>query len=456
MGKALRMYKSLLDTPHLMSHSAFDAVCTYLQERKENKTADIGEDDAIQHKSAEYYADTGVGIINIEGALTYKATGLEMLCGGASYTSIIDQQRQLIDEGASVIVLNIDSGGGEAYAMMDTGRHLRKMADDNDVTLLAYVDGTAASAAYGLASAAHEIILHPDAESGSVGVVVRLMNDSKMLEKEGIERSFVYAGDNKIPFAANGEFRKEFIEDIQNKVDALYTKFVSYVAEMRSLSTEAVRATKASVFDAETSVKLGLGDKVMNHESFCTYLADVVEGKKKGNNTMLSGLFKRSQKAEAQAVDVVETKGAEMAETTLEVKLDASAIQAELSALTAQFEEMKTVLEAAEAARTTLEASLKEKDAILAEMVKQKQEAVVADRKAKLCDAVGTEQATSLFEVTKDMSDEQFSVILASVTSAVEKEAESNSFKEKGFSAEADVVEKSALQKQIDQKYPVK
>lgn len=65
-----------------------------------------------------------------------------------------------------------------------------------------------ASAAFGLSVAAHEIIANPDAELGSVGVVVKLRNMNKAMNNAGVEDTYIYAGDSKIPFKEDGSFRK--------------------------------------------------------------------------------------------------------------------------------------------------------------------------------------------------------------------------------------------------------
>ena len=56
----------------------------------------------------------------------------------------------------------------------------------------------------GLGAAAHEIIANPESEAGSIGVVISLQNNNKQLEKEGIERTFITAGSEKVPFEEDG------------------------------------------------------------------------------------------------------------------------------------------------------------------------------------------------------------------------------------------------------------
>lgn len=271
----VRLNQKLLDTPHLVHPSTFESIINYINARNESESfepeAKVIED---RQGNYSYNDDSQVAIMNINGPLTYRP--YMTLCGdgGANYQTIKEDFTSLVNMGAKTIVLSIDSGGGEAYQCFATARYLREMADANDVKIITFVDGLAASAAYALATAADEIIVAEGSEVGSIGVLVRLLNDSKALEKEGYSRSFVTAGKEKIPYAADGSFKPEFIQDIQEKVDALYSEFTGFVAERRNLSVESVIATEAKTFLPEKALSLGLIDKVMTVEGFYEYLAD--------------------------------------------------------------------------------------------------------------------------------------------------------------------------------------
>lgn len=430
---AMRVREKLLNTPHLITQKSFDSILSYLDSRDD--AVDVKEIPQLNSDGGDrinYNNDTGVGFINIDGALTYRPTGMEMLCGGTSYTSVLEQMQELVNMGASVVVLSVDSGGGEAYGMMETARMLRRIADENSVKLLTYVDGVSASAAYGLSVAAHEVIVNPDAEVGSVGVVVRLMNDSKALEKEGIERTFIYAGENKIPFAADGSFRSEFLKDIQDKVDMLYSKFTNFVSEMRNIPLEDVVGTQAAVVSAEESLSIGFADKIMTREEFFTYLADTVEKKTKGG-LMLSRFYKtNTQKVSAEMTKEVELQAqlSEVQERLAASDVMVAELEAKVAELSAGFETERVALVA------KYEEQIAAKQAELDALLKAQVEAVTQERKAKLEAVVGTAKAGEIFEVVKDMSQEQFDVIVGSLKTSVEVESRNEMFSEVGKSGE--------------------
>lgn len=273
----LRIEERLTNVPHLVHPATFETILNYLDKRKAEDFHPTVEAKIVRDDWGNYAFndESGVAVMNIDGPLTYKPlTIMGMECGGANYQTIKKDFAELVGMGAKTIALNISSGGGEAYQCFATARYIRELAQANDVKIISFVDGLAASAAYALACAGDEIIVAEGSEVGSIGVLVRLLNDSKALEQEGYERVFVTAGKEKIPYAADGSFRPEFLADIQEKVDALYTEFTGFVAERRNLSVESVIATEAKTFVPEKAKQLGLIDKVMTIEGFYEYLAD--------------------------------------------------------------------------------------------------------------------------------------------------------------------------------------
>lgn len=127
-------------------------------------------------------------------------------------------------------------------------------------------------------------------------------------------------------------------------------------------------------------------------------------------------------------------------------------VQAELSTVVARAAEEKAQLEAALSTAIEhaqqLEASLKEQaDKVLADKL--------ATRKNLIIEVMGETKAEATFEATKDLEDGAFNTVLNALKLSLEKEADSEMFKETGVSAEADsnLVTESALAKSLRAKY---
>lgn len=394
----IRFRSKLFDTPLLVDSKSFESILNYVDKRCEgNVDVTPKADNEFSMYSTLHYQESNLGVIHISGPLTNKSTGWEAFCGGTSYESIKEDFEALLEAGAKTVAFMVESGGGEAYGMMDTGNYLRKLADENNVKIISYVDGLSASAAYGLTAISDEIVTNKNSEIGSIGVLIRLMNDSKALEMEGYERSFISAGTQKIPFAEDGSFRKEFLNDLQYKVDALYKDFTEYVAEHRNLTVEAVRNTQANTFLAEDAIALGLADKVMTQEDFYSYLSGQAQNNKEGSS-MSNRIFKFSKNEE-----------------TLEMS-QLVELQEQLTAANAQLTEFTSVKEAL----ASLQGLFGEKEAQLTsalEQIKQLEAAQVSAklqaRKDKLATVMSADKVDSVSAALASLDEEAFSVVLA-------------------------------------------
>lgn len=268
-----RFSKDVLEKPQLITMDKFKEIEAYLEER--NSGLYQMAVDATKNKVDRDYLtiENGIATIDVSGSLTYKSTFWQALCGGISYVQLLREVNTIAEmPDVHTILLMVDSSGGYAYRCFETARSMRKVCDDAGKKLVAYIDGTSASAAYAITSAAHEVVINPDAEAGSIGVLVRLTNTNEKDKKEGIEHSYITAGASKVPFDKDGEFRSEFLQDLQERVNMLYANFVSHVATLRGISEDVVRSTEAKMFSAKEALNLGLVDSIMEASEFFEYL----------------------------------------------------------------------------------------------------------------------------------------------------------------------------------------
>lgn len=424
----IRLKNKLYNTPHLIDATSFETILEYLTTRNLGgwvPSPSLMEDDDFVPTSEDdndfqnYDADLQTGFINIEGPLTYKpVTIMGFDCGGANYQTIKSDFVDMIESGVKTVVLSIDSGGGEAFQCFPTAQYMRDLANENDVKIITYVDGLAASAAYALASIADEIIMAPSAEVGSIGVLVRLINDSKALEMNGYERTFVKAGGEKIPYAEDGSFRKEFIADIQEKVDVMYGEFVDHVALMRDLSTDAVRATEAKTFLPEKAIELGLAERVMTIEEFHDYL--VTSAQSQGEQ-----MFKRPSKFKLNKEENSEMNLAELQTQVAELQAKLEGSVAELSTKAEALQTLQTSLSEKEGALT---AALSEVESLKAE----KLEAKASARKQSLAAVLAADKVDSTAAALNALDDASFETVLSSYKAQAKVSKESDLMNELG------------------------
>ncbi|WP_089110725.1 S49 family peptidase [Vibrio casei] len=270
----------LLATPTLLSN--VNSVLANHTIATQSQKLEAEFERSAKFKSIKSNLPSNTGLIQISGALVADKMPMEALCGMTSYQSIVEQM-QAYTQNSSIkrVLFHIQSGGGEAYKVFSSCTEVKQLAQKHGIELIGYVDGTCASAAYAWGSICDKIISHPESNSiGSIGVVLSLLNDSQALQKQGYERTFVYSGNSKIPFAQDGTFKAEFIQELQSKVDETYQTFVTHVSTNRKMSKADVIKTEAKTYTAKKAMSLKLVDHLMTEQELFEYLGKPIIGSK--------------------------------------------------------------------------------------------------------------------------------------------------------------------------------
>lgn len=206
----------------------------------------------------------GVAVIDVVGSLVNRGAWVGASSGLVSYEGIGAQVDAAV-EGAKKgeikgLVIDINSPGGEATGMFAAAEKIRSARAF--LPIVAVVNDMAVSAAYGLASAANEIVISPTSLVGSIGVVFMHADRTKEKKKAGIVETAIYAGANKV--LGVGALTPEARASFQSMVNTFYERFLETVEAGRGERTtaEAARATEASVYIGQEAIEKGLADRV--------------------------------------------------------------------------------------------------------------------------------------------------------------------------------------------------
>lgn len=208
-------------------------------------------------------AASGVALITIEGTLVNRGAWLNSYSGMTSYEGIAAQIREAsADPEIKAIILDVDSPGGEATGMFSAAATIREARKGKRV--IAVIDDMAASAAYGLASAADEIVISPTSLVGSIGVLWMHLDRSGELEKKGIHPTLIYAGARKVDGNSFGPMSERAAAETEKLVQSFYSRFLETVADGRGTRTNIQRAreTEARVYIGRDAVTAGLADRI--------------------------------------------------------------------------------------------------------------------------------------------------------------------------------------------------
>ncbi len=215
----------------------------------------------------KFMVDQGVAVVPVIGSLVNRGAWLGARSGMTSYEGLTAQLRDAAaDPDVSSILLDIDSPGGEATGMFSLAAMIQSIREQKPV--VAVVNDVAASAAYGLASAASQIVVSPTSLAGSIGVVYLHVDESAKLEKEGVKPTLIYAGARKVDGSPYSPLSEAARSEIQSRVHGFYDRFLSLVEQGRGarFGADAARSTEARVLMGEEAVAAGMADRVASFD----------------------------------------------------------------------------------------------------------------------------------------------------------------------------------------------
>jgi len=229
-------------------------------------------------RARKYAVVDGVATIPIVGSLVNRGAWIGAYSGMVSYEGITAQLRDAAaDPEVSAVLLDIDSPGGEATGMFSVAEQVRQLGASKPVT--AFVNDMAASAAYGIASAANEIVVSPTSIVGSIGVVLTHLDRSGELEQKGVRATLIYAGKHKVDGNPFGPLSDTVQADLQAEVMKFYDQFVGLVARGRTgLTEDAIRATEARTFIGQDAIDRGLADRIASLDVVLADLTTMAHG----------------------------------------------------------------------------------------------------------------------------------------------------------------------------------
>jgi protease-4 len=184
----------------------------------------------------------------------------------ASADTIISALRGAFeDEGAQAVVLLINSPGGSPVQAGIINDEIYRLKALYKKPVYAVVEDSCASAAYYIAVAADQIFVDKASIVGSVGVLMDGFGFTGLMEKVGVERRLMTAGENKgilDPFSPVSEKQKQFT---QGMLDAIHQQFIGVVRAGRGKRLKETPERFSGLFwTGDQAVQLGLADQMAN------------------------------------------------------------------------------------------------------------------------------------------------------------------------------------------------
>jgi protease-4 len=169
------------------------------------------------------------------------------------------------DEGAQAVVLLINSPGGSPVQAGIINDEIRRMRAKYNKPVYAVVEESCASAAYYIAAATDKIFVDKASIVGSIGVLMDGFGFTGLMDKLGVERRLMTAGENKgflDPFSPQTEKQRQYA---QTMLDQVHQQFIAAVKAGRGKRLKDTPDLFSGLFwTGQQAVELGLADQFGN------------------------------------------------------------------------------------------------------------------------------------------------------------------------------------------------
>ena len=202
-------------------------------------------------------ADTSAphtAVVEIKGEIASGSeAGAELIVGA--------MRNALEDSGSRALVLLINSPGGSPVQAGIVNDEIQRLKGLHGKPIYAVVEESCASAAYYIAAAADRIYVDKASIVGSIGVLVDGFGFTGLMDKLGIERRLMTAGENKgflDPFSPQTDAQRAHAQAMLNQI---HQQFITVVRRGRGDRLKETPDLFSGLFwSGQQAVELGLAD----------------------------------------------------------------------------------------------------------------------------------------------------------------------------------------------------
>ena len=195
-------------------------------------------------------------LVNIKGEITDGAD--------ASAENVVASMRAALeDSGSQALILLINSPGGSPVQAGIISDEIVRLKELHRKPIYAVVEESCASAAYYIAAATDKIYVNKASIVGSIGVLMDGFGFTGLMDKLGVERRLMTAGENKgflDPFSPQTEAQRKHAQFMLNHI---HSQFIAVVKKGRGDRLKETPGMFSGLFwTGQQAVELGLADEL--------------------------------------------------------------------------------------------------------------------------------------------------------------------------------------------------
>jgi protease-4 len=207
---------------------------------------DVNEIDVANAKYSEVTVEGSgsqkIALISIEGVISSRPVQQMFYKTPSMVKTVTAQLEQASsDDDVQAIILEINSPGGGMTASDVLHNEIQKFKKDSGKKVIAFMKDVAASGGYYTAVCGDKIMAHPTTVTGSIGVIMMMLNLEDFLKWIHVSEKVIKSGPHKDMGSSTRKMTEKEEALFQEIIDEMYDRFVEVVAEGRSMDKEKVR-----------------------------------------------------------------------------------------------------------------------------------------------------------------------------------------------------------------------
>ncbi|HND07571.1 MAG TPA: signal peptide peptidase SppA, partial [Candidatus Obscuribacter sp.] len=182
-----------------------------------------------------------IQVVKLSGMIIDKAdSGLLSSSAGSATETLKDLRKAIKNDKVKGVLLRVNSPGGTVPTSQEIYEAVKELKKKNKIVVVSMGD-MAASGGYYVSCAADKIVANPGTLTGSIGVIMNLMNFKALADKVGIEPEVIKSGLFKDIASPYHKMTKEERQILTDLIMDSYDQFTQVVAEGRALPIEEVK-----------------------------------------------------------------------------------------------------------------------------------------------------------------------------------------------------------------------
>lgn len=208
-----------------------------------------------------------VAIVRLSGIITEGNTRKATI-NHKSFEKIFEEAFDVFDAKAVLLIINCPGGSPAQCALI--GDQIRRLAEEKEVPVYAFIEDVAASGGYWLACAAEEIYATDASIVGSIGVISASFGFKELIEKYGVERRVYTSGKQKSFLDPFMEEKPADVKRLKALQADMHEIFINWVKDRRGdkLNGKDSEMFEGQFWLAPEALELGIIDGMAEAKSF--------------------------------------------------------------------------------------------------------------------------------------------------------------------------------------------